>query len=216
MKTYVMSLTVVLSALLTAGMTESPAPTRLDEVLGLKTAPGAFIIEVNPGSAAEQAGLDVCQLIAAFNNQAFRDYGDSAGFVAALREAAMSSGAGLQVWKSSDSGRTYERDRTRVRIASQPEAKIGMSITLQVLVVAVIKRGPADVAGVEAGEFIDQVNGQRVSNMRSIADLDQRISEAADHDGEVRLTLARWKPVRNSATYKTGFETREVVVRIGG
>lgn len=43
----------------------------LDEVLGVRTAPGALVIDVDAGSPAEQAGLSVCDLIAGFDRQEY-------------------------------------------------------------------------------------------------------------------------------------------------
>jgi len=177
-------------------------------------APLTFVNDTNPGSPAQQAGLDVCDLIAGFNDQEFRSYGDPTSFLAALREAAMFSGADLDVWTSSDSGETYHQSRLRVRIPSQPGAKIGADVTFQVLVAAVTKGGSADVAGVRPGEFIDQVNGQQVSEVRSIIDLDRLISASATKDGQVLLTLAQWKPVRGSPVYKTRHTTRDVTLKL--
>lgn len=191
---------VVFSVLLSAGLPGSPEenpqsgadpPAHLDLVLGVRSAPGAFVMSVDPGSPAEQVGLDVCDLIAGFNDQDFRSYGALAAFASAMREAAMFSGADLLVWRSSDSGRTYHQDRLRLRIPLKPGAKIGASITFQVLVSSVVKGGPADVGGVRAGEFMDQVNGLKVSEMRSISELDQRISALANQDGKVLLTLSQ-------------------------
>ena len=186
---------------------------KLDDVLGVRVAPGAFVMSVNPGSPAEQVGLDGCDLIAGFNGEGFQGYGDSVAFVGAMREAAMLSGADLLIWRSADSGQTYHQEHFRIRIPSQPAAKIGIDITFQVLVLSVLKDGPADGGGVQAGEFIQQVNGQQVSEMQSIGELERRISSFAQQNGEVLLTLARWKPVRGSAEWKTSFTTREVLVR---
>lgn len=223
MHRYTVPLVVVFSVLLSAGLLGSPkenpkscgdAPAQLDEVLGVRSAPGAFVMSVDPGSPAEQVGLDVCDLVAGFNDQDFRSYGVPAAFAGAMREAAMFSGADLLVWRSSDSGQTYHQDRLKLRIPLQPGAKIGASVTFQVLVSSVVKDGSADVGGVRAGEFIDQVNGLKVSEMRSISDLDQRISAFAKQDGKVLLTLSQWKPVRGSTEYKTSFVTREVLVTL--
>ena len=51
--------------------------------------------------------------------------------------------------------------------------------------------------------------------MRSIVEVDQRIQMSAKQDGQVVLTLAQWKPVRDSAEFKTSYVTREVVVKLG-
>jgi len=191
------------------------ASSRLDEVLGIRSAAGAFVVSIDPGSPAELAGLDVCDLIAGLKGRDFRNYGNAAAFLGALRDAGMFSGAELEVWRMSDPGRIPHHERLKLRIPLQAGAKIGASVTFQVLVLEVVTGSPADSAGVQAGEFIDEVDGQKVSEMRSIGELDQRISEAAKQGDQVLLTLSRWKPVRGSADYKSSYVTRDVVVRVG-
>src|SRR2546427_8995334 len=80
---------------------------------------------------------------------------------------------------------------------------------------SVDKNGPADASGVRVGEFIHLVNGQKVSDMRSIVEVDQRIQMSGKQDGQVVLTLAQWKPMRDSAEFKTSYVTREVGVKLG-
>jgi S1-C subfamily serine protease len=215
MNRYLWSLVALLSVLPhMSPKAVSDAPDKLDHVLGVTVAPGAFVMSISPGSPAEQVGLDGCDLIAGFNGGGFQSYGDTVAFVGAMRAAAMFSGADLLIWRSADSGQTYHQERFPIRIPSQPGSKLGIDVTFQVLVLSVLKDGPADAGGMQAGEFIHQVNGQPVSDMRSISELDRRIGALARQNGEVLLTLARWKPVRGSADWKTSFTTREVVVRL--
>ena len=194
MTRWIVPLVAVISMLLIHELPGSPqestkscaeAPSRLDEVLGIRSAAGAFVVSIDPGSPAELAGLDVCDLIAGFKGRDFRNYGNAAAFVGALRDAGMFSGAELEVWRMSDPGRIPHHEGLKLRIPLQ------------------------------AGEFIDEVDGQKVLEMRSIGELDQRISEAAKQGDQVLLTLSRWKPVRGSADYKSSYVTRDVVVRVG-
>ena len=191
------------------------APVHLDEVLGIRALPGAFVMNVTPGSPAEQVGLEVCDLIAGFDGQDFRGHGNAAAFVRAMREAAMFTGTDLNVWKQSGLNKVYLQNRFRIRIPLQAGVRIGVDVTFQVLVLDVVKDGPADLAGVRAGEFIHQVNGQQVMNMRSVIELDQQISAAAGDDGKILLTLARWRPMKGSDAYRTTFTTREVLIGLG-
>jgi len=131
-----------------------------------------------------------------------------------MREAAMFSDADLQIWRKSQDGKTYDEDHLTARIPLQPESMLGISTSFQVLILDVVKNGAADLAGVRAGEFIDKVDGQSVTDMRSIFQLDQRIKAAADQQHEVLLTLARWSPIENPGAYKTTYETREILVKL--
>ena len=196
-----------------SGQDAVPA-SRLDELLGIRTVPGAFIIDLTSGGPAARAGFDVCDLIAGFNGRPLRVFGELQAFVSALREAAASSGLDVDVWKRSDPDDRYRRDRIKIRMPLPSEVRIGVDLSLQVMVLGVVEGGPADVAGVGFGEFIDQINDQKVANIRSLAELDQKIDEMVNKDRAVTLTLARWHPIRDSDTYKTSYVTRDVEVRV--
>ena len=204
---------VVQSSTRDSGKDAEPA-SRLDDLLGLRTVPGAFIMDMTSGGPAERAGFGVCDLIAGFNGRPLRLYGELQTFVSALREAAASSGLNVDVWKRSDPDEGYRRDRIKIRVPLPSEVRIGADVTFQVMVLGVVEGGPADVAGIGFGEFIDQVNDQKVADVRSLAELDQKIDEFVGRDGAVTLRLARWRPLRDSESHKTTYVTRDVIVRV--
>jgi S1-C subfamily serine protease len=193
---------------------EAEPVSRLDEVLGLRTVPGAFIMGVTSGGPAARAGFDVCNLISGFNGRTLRQFGELQAFVKALREAAASTGLDVDVWKPLDPTEGYRRDRVKIRMPLPTEVRLGADVTFQVMVQGVVEGGPAEAAGVGVGEFIDQVNDQKVADVRSLAELDQKLGEFVNRDGTVTLTLARWHPIRDSEIYRTGFVTRDVEVKV--
>jgi S1-C subfamily serine protease len=192
----------------------SEAPSRLDNLLGIRTVPGAFIMDLTSGGPAARAGFDVCNLIAGFNGRTLRQFGELQAFVSALREAAASTGLDVDVWKPKNPDEGYRRDRVKIRVPLPTEVRMGADVVFQLMVLGVVEGGPADAAGVGIWEFIDQINDQKVANIRSLAELDQKIGEFVNRDGAVTLTLARWHPIRDSENYKTGFVTRDVEVKI--
>jgi len=223
MKRYVGPLAVVLCAWLSISVLQSLTKdsgkdaepvSRLEELLGIRTVPGAFIMDMTSGGPAARAGFDVCNLIAGFNGRTLRQFGELPAFVNALREAATSTGLDVDVWKRPDPDQGYRRGRIKIRMPLPSEVRIGADLSLQVMVLGVVEGGPADVAGVGLGEFIDQINDQKVATIRSLAELDQKIDEFVGRDGAVTLTLARWRPLKDSDIYKTTYVPREVVVKV--
>ena len=223
MKRYVGPLALVLCAWLSISVLQSSTKdsgkdaepvSRLEELLGIRTVPGAFIMDMTSGGPAARAGFDVCNLIAGFNGRTLRQFGELPAFVNALREAATSTGLDVDVWKRPDPDQGYRRGRIKIRMPLPSEVRIGADLSLQVMVLGVVEGGPADVAGVGLGEFIDQINDQKVATIRSLAELDQKIDEFVGRDGAVTLTLARWRPLKDSDIYKTTYVPREVVVKV--
>jgi len=193
---------------------EAEPVSRLDEILGLRTVPGAFIIDLAAGGPAHRAGFDVCNLIAGFNGRTLRQYGDLQTFLRALREAAASARLDVDVWRSLDPEKGFRLDRVTIPSPLRGEGRIGADLTFQVMVEQVVAGGPAEAAGVGVGEFIDRINDRAVSSLSSLADLDRRLGEYLSRDRSVTLTLASWRPLRDSDPYKTTYVTRDVVVTI--
>lgn len=161
--------------------------------LGLKEARGVIISQVQPGSAAERAGLRQGDIITAFNGiavdtpNAFRNQvaATAPGTAVRLtilrdnREQQMSATLGefrLETAESGD-GRSGEGAKTsteKLGISIEPltpdvRARLGLPAATQgVLVGEVDPVGPAARAGLERGDVIEQVNRQPV---RSAADV---------------------------------------------
>lgn len=75
-----------------------PTPPRFDEVLGIRTAPGALVMQVDPDGPAQRAGLSLYDVITALNGEDFRQFPDLQTFLGRLREAAKLDRADLEVW----------------------------------------------------------------------------------------------------------------------
>lgn len=219
-------LTRCLAMFLTAALTASAASTEkrlgcpdapplLDRILGIQATPGAFVLDIKPGSPAEKAGLARCDFIVSFNGYDLRHYSELQPFLYSLREAAMLSSANLEVWKYDAATESYRPYKTRLRLPARFGTLAGFDTTFQIMVLEVPEGSAAARAGIKPWDFIDEIDGEKVSNMRSIIEIDQKVSEAAAGDAGVRLTLARWKPIPPPSEWTTTFIPREVTVVLG-
>jgi S1-C subfamily serine protease len=178
-----------------AGDSCAEPPTPLDQVLGIHTVTGTLVTTVDPRSAGERAGLARCDIVAAVNGQELRHYATPEAFIDEMREAAMFSLADLGVWKYDAAARSYRQSTTQLKIPAQPKSRIGVTLQLAILVLEVADAGPAARAGLTPGDFIDEINDEDVTSLKSIIDVDQRINGALSRDGSVKLTLVRWQPL---------------------
>jgi C-terminal processing protease CtpA/Prc len=194
----------------TSGKVCAPAPKTVDQALGVRVAIGAFVSKVEPNSPASEAGLALCDLIVSFPGGNLREQDDHPSFRAAMREAAMLSNARLDVWKFDASTEIYKLTNTQFHIPARFGAPEGLATLFQVMVTSVPEGSAASDVGIRAWDFINAVNGEDVANMRNVIELDQKISEAIVHDGKVKLTLGRWKPIPASPEQKMELTTRDV------
>ena len=190
-------------------------PPSLDEVLGITTVAGALVIKVLPGSAAEGQGIAVGDMLETANGKSLRELGSLEQFSSRLREAAMLSHASLTLWKYDAVSGSYTPSALELRIPAEVGARAGIAIKSQILVLEVHDGGPAALAGLEAGYFIESIDGERVAILESPLLMDIRITDAASSIGEVRLRVGRWEPLPDSREQKMALRfMREVTVAV--
>ncbi|MFQ5876664.1 MAG: PDZ domain-containing protein [Acidobacteriota bacterium] len=177
---------------------------------------GALVIRVEPDSPAAAAGIALCDFLERASGEDLRQVGSLEAFTARMREAAMLAHAPLAVRKYDAVTESYSPGAVDLRLPAEVGAKAGMSLSTQILVLEVAPDSPAAQAGIEPGDFIESVNGERVPDIRSPTLIDQRVSDAALNDGVVTLTVGRWRPVPDSPEQKLAFSSRrEVTVAVG-
>jgi len=150
----------------------------LAESFGLKSPQGALVAEVEPGSPADKAGLQVSDIILKFNGQAIKDSIDLPRVVGATKPGTKTK---LSIWRK---GTSRELDVTvgampeDEQVAQAPEAKKSNRAGLMVSELSADQKkalkissgvlvedavGAAARAGIEAGDVILAVNNQEVN-----------------------------------------------------
>lgn len=209
-------------AVATASLLTAPAaacqgcadpPPALDRTLGFRTAAAILVLEVDPGSPAERAGLLAEDLILSLNGEPVRRYLDLQGFVAAFREEAMFGKAVLEILRPVPGGEAYSAAPVaEVRIPAERGSRAGFAAALELVVLEVPAGSAAERQGIRPWDFIERIDGARVSGMRNVLEADARAGEALRRDGRLRLTLARWKPVVTPSGPARTAATREIVL----
>ncbi len=158
----------------------------LADSFGLKKPEGALVAEVEPGSPADKAGIQVSDIILRFNGHAIKDSIDLPRMVGATKPGTK---AKLGVWRK---GATKELEVTvgampeDDQVAQAPAAKKSNRAGLAVAELSAEQKkalgigsgvlvedaaGPAARAGIEAGDVILAVNNQEVDSADDLARL---------------------------------------------
>ena len=158
----------------------------LAESFGLKKPEGALVAEVEPGSPADKAGIQVSDIILRFNGHPIKESIDLPRMVGATKPGTM---AKLSTWRKGsprevevkvgampDEGRMakapdiLEKNRAGLVVSELgAEQKKALKISSGVLVEDAT--GPAARAGIEAGDVILAVNNQEVNSPAELARL---------------------------------------------
>ncbi|QDC43249.1 DegQ family serine endoprotease [Methylophilus medardicus] len=168
---------------------------------GLSSPNGALVSNVEKNGPADQAGLEPGDVIVKFNGQAIDRSSDLPPMVASVKPGSTVS---IEVWRSKklkkltvriDEMQTAQAGPAAVPDSQQP--KLGVSVRplnaqelsqtqlKQGLLVEQVSKGPAAMAGIQAGDVILAVNGDQV---KSVSQLQDKLSQ---HAKNVALLVMR-------------------------
>lgn len=159
---------------------------------GLSSPNGALVSNVEKNGPADQAGLEPGDVIVKFNGQSIDRSSDLPPMVASVKPGSTVS---IEVWRSKqlkkltvriDEMQTAQAAPVAVPDSQQP--KLGVSVRplnaqelsqtqlKQGLLVEQVSKGPAAMAGIQAGDVILAVNGDQV---QSVSQLQDKLSQYA-------------------------------------
>lgn len=151
---------------------------------GLQTPNGALVSNIERNGPADKAGLEAGDVIVTFNGQRIDRSSDLPPMVAGVKPGSTVS---LEVWRSKQlktlSVRVDEMQTAEAAPLAEKEsqqAKLGVSVRpltsqelaqtqlKQGLLVEAVGKGPAAVAGIQAGDVILAVNGDQVKSVSQL------------------------------------------------
>jgi Do/DeqQ family serine protease len=182
------------------GVTVQPVTSDLAATLGLADVRGALVSQINPGSAAEKAGIKRGDVITAINGAPISDSNSLRNQVArtqpgsdvtltitrngreqqvkaTLAELKADKGKGEEV--SVDEGKSKGKFGLGVEsLTPELAGQLGLKSDAQGLaVMSVDPSGPAAEAGIQSGDVIQEVNRQSVKSV-------DELKAALDHNGD--------------------------------
>jgi len=177
----------------------------LAKSFGLKEGRGALVAQVVPGSPAEKAGIEQGDVIVGFNGKEVTDSKDLSLIVASTPVGKDVTVKLLRDGKAMDRQvKVGEMEQKGVKAAKSPSSQKSLGITVQnltpeiakqlgvtkdtgVVVTGVEPGSPAEEAGIQTGDVIQQVNRKPVKN---VDDFVQKV-ETAKNQESILLLLQR-------------------------
>ncbi len=202
------------------GVVIAPITSDVAESLGLKQVSGVIVASVNPGSAAEHAGLKRNDIIKSFNGQPVQDVNSLRNHVADLGPGASATlvvdrdGKDRDITvkldevtadKSARDGSTpsnSDADKSSLGISVEPltpelASRAGLPRTAHgILIEGVNPDSRAADAGLQAGDLIEEVNRQAVSSVDALRAAVKKAGERpvlllVNREGQERFVTVR-------------------------
>jgi serine protease Do len=181
------------------GVNVQPVNQALAESFGLKSAEGALVAAVVPGSAADKAGLQAGDVVLTFNGKAV---GAGAELAALVGQSAPGEKAKLEVWRkggrievAATLGASEEQDDKSASAGEAGHGRLGLAVrplTAEEREEAHVKggllvedvNGPAAQAGIAPGDILLSAGGKAVNSV-------EELRAATRHGKTVALLVQR-------------------------
>jgi len=178
-----------------AGAAETPpAPPSLDTQWGVRLLHALLIAQVAPGSPASQAGLRTGDVLTAHDGTGVDDAPSVAEFIAGLRSAAGKGPVAAKIWRLEGEAGAPRSMTVELRLPPGAEARLGLALHPVVFFQEVRAGGAASAAGVKPWDAIESVEGESLSERPRLSDFDARVQSLRNREGNVRVTIGRWRP----------------------
>lgn len=182
------------------GISPQQLTPEMAEALNLKSTKGVLVEHVQPGTPADQAGLKVGDVILRFGKEEVTDAEEFRRLVAATTPGTR---VNLEILRSGKTAALEVKLQERATFASQnnkepaqPEESVWMGLSVRtatrslaeqygvqynpgVIVTDAEPGSPADEKGIQAGDLIVKVDGQKVTDMESYRQITSRLRKSS-------------------------------------
>ncbi|HYV20320.1 MAG TPA: PDZ domain-containing protein [Verrucomicrobiae bacterium] len=195
----------------------SAAADSLKALWGSRLLHALVIADVAAGSPAEKAGLRIGDVLESYGGTTIDDVPSIEDFAAGLKNAARKGPVAVKIRRFDFQAGPPRTLTLEVRLSEDPQARVGLAVHPAVFFVDLLAEGAAGKAGVKPWDCIDAVEGEELSEHPRLSDFESHVLTLKNKDGNVRVTIGRWRPAPEGETPKIGLDReREVVLPVPG
>lgn len=202
---------------LAAGATPStPAPAEsLKALWGSRLLHALVIADVGPGTPAEKAGLRIGDVLESYDRIGVDDASSLDEFAAGLKAAAGKGPVAVKIRRFDFAAGPPRTLTLELRLSGDPQARVGLAVHPGVFFLDMLAEGAAAKAGIKPWDCIDSVEGEEISEHPRLSDFEAHVLMLKNKDGNVRVTVGRWRPAEPGAEAKIFFDgVREAVLPV--
>jgi len=153
-----------------------------------------LIAEAAPDSPAARAGIRAGDILVGYDSTGVDDAPSLAEFTAGMKNAARKGPVTAKIWRFQGETGLPREVTVEIRLPPEPEARLGLAVHPTVFFREVRAGGAAAGAGVTPWDAIESVEGESLSERSRLSDFDARVQSLRNREGNVRVTIGRWRP----------------------
>jgi S1-C subfamily serine protease len=170
------------------------------------------IADVAAGSPAEKAGLRISDVLESYDGNTIDDLPSIEDFAAGLKNAARKGPVAVKIRRFDFQSGPPRTLTLQVRLSEDPQARVGLAVHPGVFFVDLLAEGAAGKAGVKPWDCIEAVEGEELSEHPRLSDFETHVLTLKNKDGNVHVTIGRWRPAPEGETPKIGLDRERDVV----
>ena len=195
----------------------SAAAESLKALWGTKLLHALVIADVGPGSPGEKAGLRIGDVLEGYDRIGVDDVPGFDEFTSGLKSAARQGPVAVKIRRFDFEAGPPRTLTLELRLSDDPQARVGLAVHPGVFFLDLLAEGAAAKAGVKPWDCIDSVEGEELSERLRLNDFETHVLTLKNKDGNVRVTIGRWRPAPAGETPKIWLSgEREVVLPLPG
>ena len=173
------------------------------------------IADVAPESPGEKAGLRIGDVLESYDRISVDDAPTFDEFTAGLKTAARKGPVAVKIRRFDFQAGPPRTLTLQLRLSSDPQERVGLAVHPGVFFLDLLAEGAAAKAGIKPWDCIDSVEGEELSEQPRLSDFEAHLPTLKNKDGNVRVTVGRWRPAPAGADPKIAFDgEREVALPV--
>ncbi|HEV8201543.1 MAG TPA: PDZ domain-containing protein [Candidatus Polarisedimenticolia bacterium] len=193
----------------------SPAAESLQALWGARLLHAVVIADVAAGSPAEKAGLKIGDVLESYDRIGVDDVAGFEDFGAGLKSAARNGPVAVKIRRFEGEAGPPRTLSVELRLPADTETRVGLAIHPGVFFLDMKEAGAAAKAGIKPWDCIDGVEDESLSDRPRLSDFEAHVLTQRNKEGNVRLTVGRWRPAAPGAEHKIALEgMREIALPV--
>lgn len=192
-----------------------PAKESLQSLWGARLLHAMVIADVTPESTAARAGFKIGDVLESYDRIGLDDAPGFEEFIAGLKSAAGKGAVAVKIRRFEGTEGPPRTLTVELKLPADSNARVGLALHPGVFFLEMLETGAAAHAGIKPWDCIESVEEEGLTERPRLSDFEAHVLTLRNKEGNVRVTVGRWRPTGADTPPKIDLaDAREVVLPV--